>query len=406
MQHNFDQKISRIGTHAIKWEFSGERRDPSHLMPTARYSGEEAVLPMWIADMDFISPQPVVEALVARARHGIYGYTDAMDSYYSCVVQWMKRRHGWEIEPDWICTTPGVVPALNLLVRTFVGPGERVIIQPPVYRPFFTAIENNAAEIAANPLLLDGNRYRMDFNHLEELVCHPQVKMAILCNPHNPVGRVWTREELLRFGEICLDNDVLMVADEIHGDLVFSGNSYIPLASLGEAFARRSITCTAPSKTFNLAGLQTSNIIIPDAALRARFQTTLESVGLFGVNAFASVAVETAYNSGEEWLDQLLAYLEANLSFLEHFVRAYIPQICVIRPEGTYLVWLDFRELGLDKHQLKSWLVNEAKVYLEEGSTYGPQGVGFARMNIGCPRAVLAEALERLRAAIERGWAT
>ena len=322
MQYDFSREINRRGTHSLKWGFMQDEEDPLRMKPTEAFFGENRILPMWISDMDFASPRPVVEALIERATHGLYGYTGKTDSYCEAVVNWMRKRHGWEIAPEWICTTPGVVPALNMLVRAFVAPGERVLIQPPVYYPFFGAIENNGAEMVVNPLVYENGRYRMDFGDLEEKARDPRVRLAILCSPHNPVGRVWTADELTRFGEICLKNDVLIVSDEIHGDLIYRGHTFTPFARLGEAFAQNAITCTAPSKTFNLAGLHTSNIIISNPELRGRFEKTLQSNGLFGINAFGVVAVEAAYNHGEEWLAQVLDYLEGNLRYLER-VRAH-----------------------------------------------------------------------------------
>jgi cystathionine beta-lyase len=357
---------------------------------------------MWIADMDFPCPQPVVEALVARAGHAIYGYTEKTAAYDAAVVNWMWRRQGWQVAPEWICVTPGVVPALNMLVRTFVAPGDKVLIQPPVYPPFFSAGRNNAAEMVTNPLVYQNGRYCMDFADLGAKARDPQVKLAILCSPHNPVGRVWTRQELARFGEICLDQDVLIVSDEIHADLIFPGGVFTPIAGIGADLAGRAIICTAPSKTFNLAGLQASNIIIPNPELRARFQKTLKSNGLFGIGAFGAVAVEAAYDHGEEWLDQVLDYLAGNLRYLETYISKHIPQLDVVRPEATYLVWLDCRRLGLGKEELKRFMLDEARVYLSEGFHFGPEGEGFERMNIACPRSILAEALERIKKAVSR----
>jgi cystathionine beta-lyase len=402
VRYDFDQEISRQGTNSVKWEFIQEGKDVLHWEHTDKAFGKNRVLPMWVADMDFPCPKPVVEALIARAEHGIYGYTAPTDSYYDSVVNWMKKRHGWDIAADWICTTPGVVPALNMLVRTFVSPGDKVLIQTPVYYPFFTAIENNQGQIISNPLVYEKGRYRMDFEDLEEKVKDPKVKMAILCSPHNPVGRVWTKEELLRFGKICLENQVLIVSDEIHGDLIYKGNEFTPFASLDEAFAQNAVVCTAPSKTFNMAGLHTSNIIIPNHQLRADFKKTLQNNGLFGIGPFGLVALEAAYKDGEEWLEQVLAYIEDNLHFLEVYISEHIPHITVIRPEGTYLVWLDCRSLGLDKWDLKRLMLEEAKVYLDEGFIFGPEGEGFERINIACPRPILAEALERMKDVITR----
>jgi cystathionine beta-lyase len=357
-----------------------------------------------VADMDFACPQPVVEALVARAQHGIYGYTTPSDAYYDAVASWMQRRQGWEVPREWMCITPGVVPALNMLVRTFVAPGEKTLIQPPVYHPFFHAIENNQAELAANPLIYENGRYRMDYADLESKAKDPAVKMAILCSPHNPVGRVWTRDELLRFGETCLANDVLVVSDEIHADLIFKGHTFTPFAGMGDEFAQHTVVCTAASKTFNLAGLHTSNIIIPNAGLRARFKKTLKSNGLGGIGPFGLVALEAAYNYGDEWLDQALDYMEGNLDYLEDYVAQHIPRISLVRPEGTYLAWLDCRALGLDKWALKRLMLEEARVFLDDGFIFGPEGEGFQRINVACPRSILIEALERIKEAVDGLW--
>jgi cystathionine beta-lyase len=403
MKYDFDAEVDRKGTDSVKWEFVQHPDNPLRLQHTDRFFGENRALPMWVADMDFRSPEPVIEALVARARHGIFGYTVPNDGFYRSVVNWMSRRHGWEIAPEWICITPGVVPAINMLVRTFLAPSDRVLIQPPVYYPFYSAVENNGGEIITNPLVYEGGRYQMDFTDLERKAKDPRVKMAILCSPHNPVGRVWNKDELRRFGEICIANDVLVVSDEIHGDLIHRGNVFVPFAQISPDFARHSVTCIAPSKTFNLAGLQISCIVIADDGLRSRFEKTLQSNGLGLVaGTFGITALQAAYDRGEEWLDQLLDYLGGNLKYLETYVAENLPQINVIRPEGTYLVWLDCRRLGLEKLELKRLILEGAGVYLDEGYIFGPEGEGFERMNIACPRPVLAEALDRIRNAITR----
>ncbi len=402
MKHSFETEVDRRSTNSVKWEFIQLGEDLLHWERTDRFFGEDRILPMWVADMDFLCPEPVVDALIARAQHGIFGYTAPTHTFYRSVLRWMQRRHGWEIAPEWICTTPGVVPALNMLVRTFVCPGDRVLIQPPVYYPFYGAIENNSAELVINPLVYQDGRYRMDFADLEAKTGDPRVKMAILCNPHNPVGRVWTWEELVRFGKTCIDNDVLIISDEVHGDLIYKGHVFTPFAKISDAFAQNSVTCTAPSKTFNLAGLQTSCIIIPNHDLRSRFERTIQSNGLFGIGTFGVVALQAAYDHGEEWLEQVLEYIEGNLEYLEQYVAEHIPQLTVIRPEGTYLVWLDCRRLQLGKWELKRLMLEEARVYLDEGFIFGPEGEGFERINIACPRAVLVEALDRIRQAIGR----
>lgn len=400
MKYNFDVVVDRRNSNSVKWEFMQSGEDLLTFEHTQRFFGEDRILPMWVADMDFKCPKPVVDALIARVQHGIYGYSAPTEEFYQSVVQWMRRRHGWEISPEWICITPGVVPALNMLVRAFASSGDKVLIQPPVYYPFYGAIENNGAEVALNPLIYKDGRYRMDFGDLEVLCSDPKVKLAILCNPHNPVGRVWTRDELVKFGELCIDNHVLVVSDEIHGDLIYDGHTFTPFASLSETFADYSVSCTSPSKTFNLAGLQTSCIIIPNDDLRSMFERILQSNGLFGIGPFGIVALKAAYDHGEEWLLQVLEYIEGNLNYLEKYVTEKIPQISVIRPEGTYLVWLDCRRLGLDKWELKQLMLEEAKVYLDEGFIFGSEGEGFERINIACTRPVLVEALDRIRQAV------
>jgi cystathionine beta-lyase len=400
MKQSFDTEVAREGTNSIKWEFIQGEKDLLHFEHTDRFFGDDRILPMWVADMDFRCPEPVVKALIERAQHGIYGYTAPTAAFYESVVNWMERRHGWKIKAEWICVTPGVVPALNMLVRTFVPSADRVLIQPPVYYPFYMAIENNQAELVTNPLIYQDGRYRMDFEDLEHKARDPRVKMAILCSPHNPVGRVWTRSELMEFGQICAENDVLVVSDEIHGDLVYDGYSFTPFADLSPEFAQRSMICTAPSKTFNIAGLQTSCIIIPNGDARSRFKKTLLSNGLFGIGCFGVVALQTAYDEGDEWLERVLAYVEGNLEYLESYIADHIPQISVVRPEGTYLVWLDCRGLGLDSTDLSKLMMENARVYLDHGTIFGPEGEGFERINIACPRSILAEALDRIRDAI------
>lgn len=401
MIYHFDQEIDRSGAHSAKWSVVKLDGRFVPLDEAPQFSNGPRLLPMWVADMDFACPQPVIDALTARVQHGIFGYSWPAASYRQAVIDWMQRRHGWAVQSDWIAPTPGVVPALNMLVRTFVAPGQRVIVQPPVYYPFFAAVANNGAELAHNPLLYAGGRYGVDFAGLEALASQPDVTMLILSSPHNPVGRVWTPDELRRLGEICLAHGVLVVADEIHGDLIYPGHRFTPFATLGDEFAENALICTAPSKTFNLAGLATSNIIIPNPELRLRFERTLNSNGLHGVNTFGMVALETAYREGEEWLAQVLDYVAGNFRFLRDYLAEHLPQIDVIEPEGTYLVWLDCRRLGLDKTALERLMLTEARVFLDEGYIFGAEGEGFERINIACPRSILAEALQRIKAAVD-----
>lgn len=400
MTFNFDEEIERTGTHSIKWEFLFEGHKLVFGDHAQAKHGRDRLLPMWVADMDFRCPPAVIEALTERVAHGIFGYAMPSDSYYEAVIDWMARRYGVVVEREWLVLTPGVVPALNMLVETLIAPGDKVLVQRPVYYPFFAAIENNGGEIVSNTLVLENGRYTIDFDDLAAKAADPAVKMAILCSPHNPVGRVWTREELTRFGEICLANDVLVISDEIHCDLIYDGVAFTSFAAINETFAQKSIICTAPSKTFNMAGLKTSNIIIQDKEIRAKFNKTLTRHGLMGGNALGIVATEAAYTHGEAWLAEVMAYIEANYHFLVAYLAEHLPQLEVIRPEGTYLVWVDCRKLGLDPAARRQLLLGEAKVFLDNGEMFGPEGEGFERFNLACPRSILAEALERIVTAV------
>ncbi len=351
--------------------------------------------------MDFPCPQPVIDALVRRAQHGIFGYTDRDEAYNQAVVNWMRRRHGWDVDPQWISTTPGVVTAVKAAVQAFVNPGDKVLIQTPVYYPFYDSIKENGAHIARNPLLYENGRYYMDFEDLEAKVSDPKVTMAILCSPHNPVGRVWNTDELTRFGNICLANDVLVIADEIHEDLTILGSTFIPFASINKRFCLNSVVCTAPSKTFNLAGLKTSNIFIADEEKKAQFDKILARNGVHGLNPFGFEALKAAYDHGEVWLSQVLHYVEENFLYLQEYVAENIPDIKVIPLEGTYLVWLDCKALGLRSKALRRLFLDGAKVCLDDGYAFGPEGSGFQRINIACPRPILAEALTRIKNSIE-----
>lgn len=402
MTFNFDAEIDRTGTHSIKWEFLFEGHKLVFGDHAQAKHGRDRLLPLWVADMDFRCPPAVIDALTERVAHGIFGYAMPSDSYYEAVINWMARRYGVVVERDWLVLTPGIVPALNMLVETLIAPGDKVLVQRPVYYPFFAAIENNGGEIVSNTLVLENGRYTIDFDDLAAKAADPAVKMAILCSPHNPVGRVWTREELTRFGEICLANDVLVISDEIHCDLIYDGVAFTSFAAINETFAQKSIICTAPSKTFNMAGLKTSNIIIQDKEIRAKLNKTLLRHGLLGGNALGLVATEAAYNHGEAWLAEVMAYIEANYHFMVAYLAEHLPQLEVIRPEGTYLVWVDCRKLGLDAAARRQLLLGEAKVFLDNGEMFGPEGEGFERFNLACPRSILAEALERIGTAVSR----
>ena len=401
MNYDFDRIVNRNGTNSYKWDYV--KRDGA-VVPwdeTDASRHEKPVLPLWVADMDFPCPRPVVDAVTGIARMGVYGYAFPPPSYYESVVRWMKRRHGWTVDPDTICFTPGIVPALHMLVSAYTKPGDKVLVQPPVYYPFYNAIESLQTLPALNPLRYENGRYTMDFDDLAAKCADPDVKLAILCSPHNPVGRVWSPEELRRFGRICMDNDVLVVSDEIHCDLILGNHTFTAYATLGAEYEERSIICTSPSKTFNLAALQASNMMIPDPGMRETFQQTVRNAGIFTLNPFGIAAVEAAYDHGEEWLDQLLAYLDGNYRFLESFFRERLPGIRVVETAGTYLVWVDFASLGLDADALQRLMMEEARVFLDEGYIFGPEGEGFERINIACPRSILAEALERIEAAVK-----
>jgi len=390
MKYNFDEIIDRTNYHSVKWD---ELKIKFGDIP-------EDVLPMWIADMEFRSPQPVIEAIKKANEHGIYGYTSRPDSYYRAIIDWMERRHSWKVKKDWLAFSPGVVPALSFIIRAFTQPGDKVVVQPPVYYPFFRVIENNGCHVVNNPLKFGNKKYFMDYDDLERKVVDPRVKLLILCSPHNPVGRVWQKEELIILGEICLEHNVIVVSDEIHADILFKGYKHTPFASISPAFAHNSITCTAPSKTFNLAGLQTSTIIIPNKKYYKIYNNILDSLALDENNVFGLVALEAAYRDGEEWLEQLLSYLNENLEFLMKYFKERIPKIKVIKPEGTYLVWLDCRELGLSAKDLNNFMIKKAKVALDDGCWFGTEGNGFMRINIACPRSFLEECLKRIERAV------
>lgn len=402
MNYHFDEEISRKGTHSIKWEFLFENGRPIYGDHANPQLGRDRILPMWVADMDFQGPPGMIEALVQRARHGIFGYSLAGDSYYEAVLGWMQRRYGRSVPRDWLVVTPGVVPAINMLIQALVKPGEKVLVQRPVYYPFFSAIENNGAQLVSNSLLLENGRYHMDFADLATKAAKPDVTMAILCSPHNPVGRVWLPEELAQFGQICRDNNVLIVSDEIHCDLIYADHTFTSFASLNPDFAENSIICTAPSKTFNVAGLKTSNLIIPQKAWRQKLMQVMMRHGLLGGNAFGLVATEAAYNHGEAWLEAVMNYIQDNYRFMASYIAKHLPQLKVIPPEGTYLVWVDCRALGLDSAARKELFMGDAKVFLDEGELFGPEGEGFERFNIACPQSILAEALDRIKTAVAR----
>lgn len=397
MTFYFDQEIDKKGTNSIKWEFIfgedgpiyGDHADPKH--------GDDRLLPMFVADMDFRTVPEVIEALSNRAAHGVFGYAMPDDRYFEAMCGWFKRHYDWEIQPDWVEVTPGIVSTLNMLVQQFSKPGEKVLIQRPVYHPFTYAIENNGREVVSNTLVMENGRYTMDFDDLAEKVADPELKLAIFCSPHNPIGRVWTKEELLKFGQICIDNNVLIISDEIHCDLIFSGHKFHAFANLSPEFAQNSISCTAPSKTFNLAGLKTSNIIVPNPELLKGLQTAISRNGLYGKNSFGMTATRVAYTCGDTWLAEAMAYIEANYNYMVNFFQTQLPQFRVFPLEGTYLAWVDFSALNLSQPELVKLMREEAKLLLNSGDVFGPEGEGYMRFNIACHRSILEEAMGRLK---------
>ena len=384
---NFDEPVNREGSGCIKYDLRKET------------FGKSDVIPMWVADMDFLTPEFIVKALQERLNHNIYGYSLRSPQYYSSIISWHKRRHNWAIEKDWIIFTPGVVPALNMATLAFTNPGDSVIVQPPVYFPFFSAVESHGRKLIYNRLAETADGWRMDFDALEKSI-ENNTKMLILSNPHNPVGRVWTREELVKITEICLRHNLLILSDEIHCDLVLPGYTHVPVASLSPETAERTVTCIAPSKTFNLAGMSTSSIIIANPALRKEFRKITDSLHISNGNIFGSVASEAAYTSGDQWLDELLTYIDGNIEFTVDYLGKMLPEIIPSATEATYMIWLDCRKLGMKGSELMSFFVNRAGTGMNEGSSFGPGGEGFMRMNVATTRAVLKKALENIERAV------
>lgn len=387
MRYNFDEIIDRRNSDSIKW---GQLEE---------LYGDEDVLPLWIADMDFRSADEIVEAIKERADHGVFGYIYMKDSFYQSIIDWVKRRFNWEIKKEWILFTPGVVMGFNIGVRELVDKGDKVLVQPPVYPPFYRVLDNNGRVPLENPLKHDGERYVMDFEDLEEKAADSSLIM--LCNPHNPVGRVWTREELDRLGQICVENDITIISDEIHCDFTLKGVEHTPMASLSKELEQQTITLMAPSKTFNIAGLTTSVAIIPNEELREKYTKALEAMEVGNPTIFGALALETAYKHGEEWLDEVMVYVEDNIDYAIQYIKKNIPEIKVDRPDGTYLLWLDFGSLNKSNDEIEKALIEEGKVALNDGRPYGTGGDGFFRLNIGCPRSILKDGLQRIEKAVK-----
>ncbi len=389
MAFNFDEIIERTNTDSIKYDFAAHRGKP------------EGLLSLWVADMDFRTPSCVTDALVEKSRHGIFGYSESREDYIEVLQSWFHTRFGWDIKPQWLVKTPGVVYAIAMAIRALTEKGDAVIIQQPVYYPFTETINVNERKLIVNQLVYEDGAYRMDFDDFEDNVVRHGVKLFILCSPHNPVGRVWTRDELLRLGDICVKHDVVVVSDEIHADFVYTGHQHHVFASLKPDFADISITCTAPSKTFNLAGLQISNIFIPNAHLRAKFRQEIGRSGYSQLNIMGIIACKAAYRDGSPWLEELKTYLAGNLNLLRCELQEHIPGIQLIETQGTYLPWLDCSALGLSDKALDDFIVHKAKLWLDAGTMFGSGGEGFQRINIACPRSLLKQALDQLAQAID-----
>lgn len=384
MPTDFDTVIDRRGTSCLKYDFAVERGYP------------QGILPFWVADMDFRAPQPVIDELTRRVQHGIFGYTDPKESYKEIIVNWMTKHHGWTPSTKALTITPGVVFALAVAIRCFTKPGEAVLLQQPVYYPFTEMIRQNNRELVNSPLVLKDGHYEIDFDDFEEKIVKHDVKLFLLCSPHNPAGRVWTRDELLRMASICLKHNVLIVADEIHHEFVRPGFKHTVLASLSPEIAGQTITCTSPSKTFNLAGLQVSNIFIENDELRRKFRAEISAAGYSQPNSLGLFAAQAAYEHGAEWLKELLAYIESNYQKAKAFFAEQMPKVKLIEPEGTYLLWLDFSAYGLTDEELDDIIINDANLWLDSGHIFGKAGRGFQRLNIACPWSTLENGLQHL----------
>ena len=387
MKYDFDQVIDRSGNRASKYD---ER---------VMKFGTDKVIPLWVADMDFKTAQPIIDACVKKAEEGIWGYTSRPASYFEAVKGWEKRRNNWDVDTSLMSWSLGVVPALSVLVKIFSHTGDKVMIQTPVYSEFYDVTEAWEREVVENKLVEENGTWHIDFEDFEKKA--KEVKIFLLCSPHNPLGIVWSREELQRMADICIANDVLLVSDEIHSDLIFHGKKHIPTATLSPEIAGKVISCVSATKTFNLAGLQASTTIFPNLDMKKKFDRFWMNMDIHRNNAFSSVAMEAAYNEGEEWLEQLLEYISGNFDYIKEYCDKYIPKIKPSVPDATYLVWLDCRELGMDNEQLRSFMIEKAGLGLNEGYTFGRSLSGYMRLNAACPRSVLEQAMKQLKDAVE-----
>ncbi|MGD6778929.1 MalY/PatB family protein [Sutcliffiella horikoshii] len=385
--YDFNENINRKNTSSVKWD------------ETARVFGSSDVLPMWVADMDFKAPQEVTKAIIDKAEHGIYGYTAISTSVHDAVTSWFQKQHGWELKQEWLTYISGVVPALSATIQTFSNPGDKVIVFSPVYYPFYDMVTYNDRKLITSPMEYRNGRYYMDLQDFESKL-DDEVKLLLLCNPHNPGGTVWTREELEQLGEICVKHNIIIVSDDIHADLVFNNHTYYPLASISEDIAMQTVTCIAPTKTFNMAGLQAAAMITSNQALLEKLEFFLKKQGHFLLNMLGVSAMEAAYKHGKPWLDEVLQYIEDNMDYAVKYIQKEIPSVEASKPEGTYLLWIDCRKLGLGEEELKRRLLHKGKLALESGSKFGKEGNGFVRMNVACTKATLQDGLQRLKTAL------
>ena len=386
MKYDFDKITSRRGTNSYKWDSTDDKD----------------VLPMWVADMDFQTAPCIINALKKRVDHGIFGYTRVPEEYYEAVISWFGRRHNWQPEREWFIYTSGVVPALSAIIKALAKEGDRILTLTPVYNCFFSSIRNNGCELSSCALKYENNTFSIDYDDLERRAADPKTTLMLLCNPHNPSGRVWTREELRRIGDICIKHNVIVVSDEIHCEIVHPGYKYIPFASISEEFQKHSVTCISPSKAFNIAGLQIANIIVENEEWRQRIDKAINITAVCDVNPFGVIATIAAYNEGGEWLDQLLQYIHANYLFFKAYCEEHLPQLPVAPLQGTYLAWMDCRQLGIPSEELEEELMKNAKLWLNAGSMYGREGEGFMRWNLACPRQFVKEGLERFSSFIKK----
>lgn len=384
--YDFDEEINRKGTHCVKWDMLDE------------FYNDKDLLSMWVADSDFKTPPAVVNQLIKRAEHGIFGYTSCTDEFYDAFILWTQKRHAFTIQKEWVITTPGVVAAINFAIQTFTTVGDNIIIQTPVYPPFFNSIKNNGRILIENPLIEKNGTYEMDFDHFENCI-DPQTKMLILCNPHNPIGRVWTKEELLRLGEICTRKKILILSDEIHSDLILEGYRHTPMASLSEALLNCTISCYAPSKTFNVAGLQTSVAVIPNKILREKFLQFRRDIGVDSNNVFGIEAFTACYQEGEEWLEEQLLYIGKNITYINDFIIKEQLPLKAFKMEGTYLMWLDCRELNMAHEKLQQFFIENVKVALNSGNIFGAAGNGFMRVNLATQLHNIKSFMKQLKTA-------